>query len=59
MQVKAAVRRTFLLELTEQEARWLRDYLQNKLITLETHEDATMRAMFFNALSLPETGEAK
>jgi len=44
------VTETIILELNEQEAQWLRGYMQNSLLADETPEDYEMRGKFFDAV---------
>jgi len=39
------------LTLTEREAKWLRNYVQNKMYDNESEDDAVSRERLFNALT--------
>lgn len=52
--MKATKRVIYTLELTEEEADWLRTVVQNPFGDLESVEDTEMRASIFRALSNEE-----
>ena len=47
--IDSAVRVT--LVLSEEEAKWLKDYMQNSHYNSESKQDTAMRAAFFEALT--------
>lgn len=49
MQVNKITKTVLVLELTEEEARWLHDFVQNSRVEVETVQDSTMRERFFTA----------
>jgi hypothetical protein len=51
MKSKHITEKKVRLELTEQEAEWLKSYLQNSLCDDESQQDSNMRKIFFDALS--------
>lgn len=50
MKVEYEITRLIKLELTQEEAEWLRGYLQNA-VGEESRQQASMRDRFFTALS--------
>lgn len=51
-EVNKKVETTFTMTMTEEEARWLREYMQNAH-GHESERDAKMREKFFNAIPAP------
>lgn len=51
-EVKKKVETTFTMVMTEDEARWLREYMQNAH-GHESEQCAKMREQFFNAIPAP------
>jgi len=50
MRVKVERRKEIILKLTEEEARWLKNYLQNPLIEHEHSSDQKIRQLFWSSL---------
>lgn len=51
MRSKHITEKKVRIELNEQEAEWLKSYLQNANCEDEPQEDSDMRKIFFDALS--------